>query len=96
MRSIAKLTVAILFVVVLMLGALAMIDNQAQVALHFLDWQTFQLSIYWWLLMALASGFLLGWVFASLGSLRRRVGMRQTRRQLAVSQQEVERLRESP
>ena len=55
MRSIAKLTVAILFVGVLMLGALAMIDNQARVALHFLDWQTFELSIYWWLLMAVAS-----------------------------------------
>lgn len=76
MRSIAKLTVAILFVAVLMLGALAMIDNQARIALHFLDWQTFQLSIYWWLLIALASGCLMGWIFASLGSLRRRVRRR--------------------
>ena len=96
MRSIVRLIVAILFVAVLMLGALAMIDNQARVALHFLDWQTFQLSIYWWLLITLASGFLMGWSFASLASLRRRVGMRQTQRQLAVSQQEVQRLRESP
>ena len=95
MRSIVKLTIAILFVAVLLLGALAMIDNQARVALHFLDWQTFQLSIYWWLLIALASGIFMGWIFASLGSLRRRVGMRQTRRELAVSQQEVQRLRDS-
>ncbi len=73
MRSLARLAVAILFVGVLLLGALAMIDNQARVALHFLDWQTFELSIYWWLLTALASGFLAGWVFASVGSLRRRV-----------------------
>ncbi|TDI92729.1 MAG: LapA family protein [Gammaproteobacteria bacterium] len=76
MRSFVRLIVAILFVAVLMLGALAMIDNQARVALHFLDWQTLQLSIYWWLLIALASGFLMGWVFASLDTLRRRVGMR--------------------
>ena len=41
MRSIVKLTVAILFVAVLLLGELAMIDNQARVALHFLDRQTF-------------------------------------------------------
>ena len=79
MRALFRLFVAILFVAVIMLGALAMIDNQDRVALKFLEWQTPELSIYWWLFLALALGFLLGWSLAGVANLRRRAMVRQTR-----------------
>lgn len=76
MRALLKLLVVLVFIAVLLLAALAMIDNQQSVALKFLDWQTFELSIYWWLLTALAVGFVLGWLLAGIAGLRRRAGAR--------------------
>lgn len=84
MRTICRLAArfagAFVFVVVVLLGALAMVDNQGRVALHFLEWQTMELSIYWWLFSALLVGFLLGWMLTALSALRRRAGARQDRR----------------
>ena len=72
MRGLVRLMVAVLFVGILLLGALAMIDNQQRVALRFLEWHTMELSFYWWLFLALFVGFVLGWTLAAFSSLRRR------------------------
>ncbi len=79
MRALVRLVVAIVFVSVLGLGALAMIDNPERVALHFLQWQTPPLSIYWWLFSALLLGFFLGWALTAISSLKRRSSSRQAR-----------------
>ena len=79
MRGLLRLMIAVVFVAVLLLGALAMIDNQERVALQFLDWRTRELSIYWWLFVALSIGFLLGWALTSVANLRRRAAARQAR-----------------
>lgn len=75
-RLAARLITGVLFVAVLVLGALGMVDNQAQIALHFLQWRTVELSIYWWLFSALVLGFVLGWALAALSALRRRTSPR--------------------
>jgi uncharacterized integral membrane protein len=88
-----KVLLAALFLGVALLGLLAMMDNDTQVSLRFLDWSTPALSIYWWLLAALLIGASLGWTASAAGSVRTRLAKRQMRRELARSRSEVERLR---
>ena len=88
-----KALLAVLFVVVALLGVLATMDNDTEVALQFLDWTTPALSIYWWLLSATLLGAVLGWTVSATASVRTRLVQRRTRRELAQTQGEVERLR---
>lgn len=93
MNWVWKVLLGILFVVVALLGLLAMMDNDARVSLQFLEWRTPELSIYWWLLSAMLIGAVLGWTASAAASVRTRLAQRRTRRELAQSQDEVRRLR---
>ncbi len=88
-----KVLLGVLFVGVTLLGLLAMMDNDTQVSLHFLEWKTPELSIYWWLLTAMLINALLGWTASAAASVRTRLAQRQTRRELTQSRDEVKRLR---
>ena len=49
----------VLFISIILLSALSV--NQEEIALKFAVWETpFKISVYWWLLAALALGFSLG------------------------------------
>jgi len=91
MKTLARLFWAALAIVLFCFALLAV--NQTQVALRFLDWQTPEVSVFWWLLLA----FLLGLVVAALGfglaSLRMRLRQRALNKELDASRRELERLR---
>ncbi|NBC22210.1 MAG: DUF1049 domain-containing protein, partial [Gammaproteobacteria bacterium] len=54
MRALAKLFWAALAIVLFFFALLAV--NQGQVALRFLSWETPELSVFWWLLVAFFLG----------------------------------------
>lgn len=57
--------------------------NQTPVALKFLIWQTPEISLYWWLLLAFVAGLLLGAASAGFSSLRLRRRLRLLERAVA-------------
>ena len=67
--------------------------NQDQSALRFLVWQTPAISLFWWLLLAFVAGLLVGGATVGLISLKHRLRARTLARQLALSEQEVTRLK---
>jgi lipopolysaccharide assembly protein A len=79
------------FVLVAIVAVLAVVDNREKVALHFLNWTTAELSVYWWLVGAFALGISVGWLGAGVQILRVRAGTRQLRRELGRSQAELQR-----
>lgn len=91
MKTLARLFWAALAVLLFCFALLAV--NQTQVALRFLDWQTPEVSVFWWLLLA----FLLGATVAALGfglaSLRMRLRQRTLNKELDATRRELERLR---
>jgi uncharacterized membrane protein YciS (DUF1049 family) len=93
MRRLSRWVMTIAFILVAVVGILAIIDNRGRVALHFLDWATPELSIYWWLVGAFACGVAVGWLGAGVQVLRARAGSRQLRRDLTRSQAELTRAR---
>jgi uncharacterized integral membrane protein len=89
--AVSKLLWAVIAVVLFFFALLAV--NQGPVALRFLDWQTPELSVFWWLLAA----FLLGVVIASLAcsvtTVRLRMRQRALAKQLDESRRELQKLR---
>lgn len=67
--------------------------NQSQIALRFLNWQTPELSVFWWLLAAFVLGILLASLGCMLVSVRARLRQRQLRKELEAAQRELEKLR---
>lgn len=75
-----------ILLLVFLFAALAV--NQQQVALSFVNWQTpFTLSIFWWLLMALVLGVLLGWFYNLVRHLPLRMQVRKLKKALAAAEQ---------
>jgi uncharacterized integral membrane protein len=91
MRRLNRWIMTIAFILVAVVGLLAIIDNTGPVALHFLEWATPELSIYWWLVGAFACGVAVGWLGGGVQVLRARAGSRQLRRDLSRSQAELSR-----
>jgi uncharacterized membrane protein YciS (DUF1049 family) len=89
MRRLSRWIMTIAFALVVAIGILAVVDNRGLVALHFLDWATSELSIYWWIVGAFAIGVSVGWLGAGVQVLRARAGSRQLRRDLSRSQAEL-------
>jgi uncharacterized integral membrane protein len=89
MRRLSRWVMTIAFILVAVIGILAIIDNRGRVALHFLEWTTPELSIYWWLVGAFACGVAVGWLGAGVQVLRARAGSRQLRRDLGRSHAEL-------
>ncbi|HAL42959.1 MAG TPA: hypothetical protein DCP57_10975 [Gammaproteobacteria bacterium] len=93
MAWLKRLLMVITALVGFALAALAV--NQEQVALTFIDWQTpFTLSIFWWMLMALVSGIILGWSYNLLRTIPLRIRLRQQRSEVARLESEILRLKE--
>jgi uncharacterized membrane protein YciS (DUF1049 family) len=86
--ALGKLLWAVAAVVLFAFALLAV--NQGHIALRFLDWQTPEVSVFWWLLAA----FMLGVLCASLGygiaAVRSRLRERSLNRQLEESRRELE------
>ena len=91
MRRLSRWIMTIACILIAVVGILAIIDNSGRVALHFLEWATPELSIYWWLVGAFACGVAVGWLGAGVQVLRARAGTRQLRRDLSRSQAELSR-----
>ena len=91
MRRLSRWIVRIAFALVAVIAVLAVVDNRSRVALHFLNWTTPEVSLYWWLVGAFALGVTVGWLGAGVQILRVRAGTRQLKRELSRSQAELER-----
>jgi uncharacterized integral membrane protein len=91
MRRLSRWIVRIAFALVAVIAVLAVVDNRSRVALHFLNWTTPEVSLYWWLVGAFALGVTVGWLGAGVQILRVRAGTRQLKRELSCSQAELER-----
>jgi uncharacterized membrane protein YciS (DUF1049 family) len=96
MRRLSRWVMTIAFALVVAVGILAVVDNRGLVALHFLDWATPELSIYWWIVGAFAMGVVIGWLGAGVQVLRVRASSRQLRRDLSRSQAELTRAKNVP
>ncbi len=91
MRKLARWIRFAAFLLLAVIGVLAVLDNHGRVALHFLNWSTPELSIYWWLLGAFVIGIAVGWLSAGVRIVRAMSGNRRLRRDLDRSQTELNR-----
>jgi uncharacterized membrane protein YciS (DUF1049 family) len=96
MRKLTRWVTAIAFIFVMVISVLAVIDNRSLVALHFLNWATPEISVYWWLVTAFGLGVAVGWLGAGVRVLRVHAGNRRLRRDLDQSQTELARAKSSP
>ena len=92
MRALAKLFWAALAVLLFFFALLAV--NQGQVALRFLSWETPELSVFWWLLVAFFLGALVTAAGFALVTLRLRLRERRLGKELEASHRELEKLRD--
>ena len=83
----------ILLLVTIGLGA-SLFANQDPVALTFMIWQTPAISVFWWLIVALGIGVIIGVFSGFWMSVQRRLEVRRLRRSLATANAELERLRD--
>lgn len=91
MKALARLLWAAMAVVLFCIALLAV--NQSQVALRFLGWQTPEVSVFWWLLLAFILGVCVSAVACSLATLRLRMQQRSVAKQLDAANREIEKLR---
>jgi uncharacterized membrane protein YciS (DUF1049 family) len=91
MTWLARLFWAILAIFMFLLAALAV--NQVPIALQFLNWQTPELSVFWWLLAAFLLGLLLGVFGITVLTMRLSLRNRKLTRQLSGTEQELHKVR---
>jgi lipopolysaccharide assembly protein A len=91
MKALGRLFWAALAVVLFCFALLAV--NQSQVTLRFLVWQTPEVSVFWWLLLAFLLGATISALGFGLGSLRLRMRQRALNKELDASKRELEKLR---
>lgn len=92
MRALGKLFWGALAILTFCFALLAV--NQGQVALRFLAWQTPELSVFWWLLLAFFLGAAVTAVGFGVVTMRLRLRQRALGRKLEASQGELEKLRD--
>jgi len=80
----------LIFAALAVIAAIAMIDNRAPATVHFLDWQSTEAPLYWWLVGAFLLGCACGATFVSMAWLRARTAARRARAELAKSQAALE------
>jgi uncharacterized integral membrane protein len=71
----------------------ALVVNQEPVILRFLNWQTPELSVFWWLLAAFLLGLLLGLLGITVLTTRLSLRNRKLARQLGQAEQELRKVR---
>ena len=91
MATLAKLFWAVLAVFAFFLAALAV--NQEPVALRFLNWETPEWSVFWWLLAAFGAGLLLGLLGITVLTTRLSLRNRRLSKQLGNAEQELRKVR---
>lgn len=91
MRALAKLFWAVLAIVVFCFALLAV--NQGQVALRFLGWQSAEISVFWWLLLAFFCGVGVSAIGFGVVVVRLRLRQRHLNKRLDASTEELEKLR---
>jgi uncharacterized membrane protein YciS (DUF1049 family) len=89
--ALAKLFWAVLAVFAFFLAALAV--NQEPVVLRFLNWETPEWSVFWWLLAAFGAGLLLGLLGITVLATRLSLKNRKLARQLGNAEQELHKVR---
>jgi len=92
MKWISRLFWLLLLVAAFALALLTV--NQQQVHLQFLDWQTPQLSVFWWLLIAFAVGITLGLLPALINSAKHIMQTRRLNKALKAKDKEIAQLRD--
>lgn len=90
MKLIKKLLLAVLMLCILAVGILLGMDNQQPITLRFLDWQTPETSLYFWLLISLAIGFLAGSLLSAVGLMKQALRIRKLENLLTQSKQQVQ------
>jgi len=93
MRWLLRLVLILTFILATLVSAVAFMDNADAVSLKFQAWQTPLVSIYWWLLLALTIGFVLGSLVLYASSVKLRLSERKSRRELTKTQGELQRLK---
>lgn len=78
-KALFLLVAIVLFVVVLLAAA----DNSNEVALQFLDWQTWVWPISWWMLLAFIAGVAFGTVLNLVSNTRLRLDVRKANKSAA-------------
>lgn len=92
MRALAKLFWTAVAILLFCFALLAV--NQGQVALRFLSWETPEVSVFWWLLLAFFLGAAVSAIGFSLATIRLRLRQRTLDKQLRASRGELEKLRD--
>ena len=92
MRALAKLFWAGLAILLFCFALLAV--NQSQVSLRFLSWESPEVSVFWWLLLAFLLGAGVSAVGFGLVTMRLRLQRRSQGRELDAARQELEKLRQ--
>jgi len=78
------------FAALAVIAAIAMVDNRAPVTVHFLDWQSADVPLYWWLVGAFLFGCACGAAFVGVALIRARTATRRARSELTKSQAALE------
>lgn len=73
--------------------AMLLTVNQQKVALTLLQWQTPELAVYWWLLIAFAVGLTLGLTAAIINSTKHSLRHRRANKELKAKDKELDALR---
>ena len=78
--------------IVFFLGAALAVD-QTPISLHFLEWQTTELSVFWWLIGAFLLGLLCGLFGITVSKTRLGLRNRKLNKQLSNAEQELRKVR---
>ena len=91
---IRTLAVAVAAVVLMSLGVVLGIDNHTPVTLRFLNKESPELAVFWWLYTAFLLGALVGFTLCALGFVRSKLNERRLRSTLARRNRELAELRD--
>ena len=93
MKWISRLFWFLLLAAMFLLALLTV--NQQKVELTFLDWQTPELSVFWWLLIAFGVGLSLGLIAAMINSTKHSLRHRRANKELKARDKELDALRKA-
>ncbi len=93
MRWIFRLILGLIILSVIAFGLLAV--NQQQVSLEFLKWRTPEMDLFWYLLITLVFGILVGWVLAGYSMFSLKLAERRERKQKLQAQTELKALQDA-
>ena len=91
MRWIFRLILGLIILSVIAFGLLAV--NQQQVSLEFLKWRTPEMDLFWYLLITLVFGILIGWLLAGYSMFSLKLAERRERKQKRQAETELEALK---